>query len=182
MIRAMILILLAGSAYLGWNYTQQKATLERYEAALAPDGEIEQLMRQTQSQAYRYAQLQKLSERGGKRIDAGDEGSVFTKVQTIAQMQNVAFGSIKVQKPRRKENVDGFVDTTYSIEHTDSKQFVDRARIANLFYQLEQSHRSLKVTGVTVKTGARNPSASEPPEDLWDVEFDLTIREKEKKN
>lgn len=182
MIRAMILLLLVGSAYLGWNYQQQQATLQRYELALQEGGEIDRLMRQTQEDAYRAAQAQKIVERGGSKLDSGDESGVFNKVQTIAQMPNVAFGSIKVSKPNKKENVDGFVDSTYRIEHADSKQFVDRARIANLFYQLEQSHRSLKITSLVVKTATRNPSVSEPPVDEWDVEFDLTIREPEKKD
>lgn len=182
MIRAMILLLLVGSAVLGWNYKRQQATLQRYDTALQEGGEIDQAMRLTQQYAYQVAQQQKLVERGGKKLDSGDEGGIFNKVQTIAQMPNVAFGSISVSKPSRKENLDGYDDSTYRIEHQDSKQFVDRARIANLFYQVEQSHRSLKITGLTIKTAARSPSPSVPPEDQWDVEFDLTIREKEKKD
>jgi len=178
MIRVMIVLLLAGSAFLGWKYKQHEAVLARYQAALEPDGEIERRMRSTQRLAFEYAQLQRAAARSGGKIDASSNSSVFNKIQTIAQMDDVAFGSISVSEPRERENLDGYQDIKYQVEHSDSKHYVDRARLANLFYQLEQSHRSLKVTGLTIRSAPKTPAPSEIPNDEWDVDFEITLREK----
>lgn len=181
MVRVMILLLFAGSAWLGWNYTQQQKLLERYEAAVVPDGPIDDTIYDTQVAAYKYRQLQDLAASEGKKVDNSSEQSMFRKVQQVAQSPKIAFGGVKVSKPSSKQNREGYVDYIYRVEHNDSKENVKRDRVANFFYELERSHRSLKITGIEMRL-ADKVKPREIPVDLWDVEFEVTVRtEKEKK-
>lgn len=180
MVRVMIVLLLLGSAYLGWNYSQQKETLARYEAAIAPDGPIEEEIYSTQIAAHKFSQLQGLAGSQLKKIGDSSESSIFTQVQEVAQLPEVSMGGFSVSKPSRKSNREGFTDMIYRIEHLDTKEAVQRDRLANFFFKLERSHRSMKVTGVEVKLADR-AKPTEIPADLWDVEFEVTIREEAEK-
>lgn len=180
MVRVMILLLLAGSAWLGWNYTQQEKTLEAYEAAIVPDGPIDQTIRATQVAAYKYRALQDLAANGGAKIDNSTEASVFSKIQAIAQIPQISFGGMTVSKPSAKTHREGYLDSVYHVEHRDSKEAVKRDRLANFFYKLERSHRSMKVTSIDLSL-AKKAKPTEIPVDEWDVEFDVIVREEKKK-
>ena len=61
MIRIMIGLLLAGSAFLGWQATQQRETIARYEAAVAEGGAAEKLAQRILRSAFSYTQYKERS-------------------------------------------------------------------------------------------------------------------------
>lgn len=179
MVRAMIVLLLLGSAFLGWRYTQQQAVLEEYEAAVVEGGSLDKAIADTQELAHKYHQLQDLAARQGTKT-SDSSSSVFQQLQSVAQIPKVAFGNLSVSKPRERTNRQGFVDATYSVEHQDSKEAVRRDRIANFFFELEQSKRRYRVTSLTLSIDGKVDDDEVPETDEWDVKFELTER-KEKK-
>ena len=59
MVRVMIVLLLAGSAVLGWIAYKQTQEIERYETALVEGGEVDETIRSIQEKAFKYNQPQR---------------------------------------------------------------------------------------------------------------------------
>jgi hypothetical protein len=98
MIRIMIGLLLAGSAFLGWQATQQRETIARYEAAVAEGGAAEKLAQRILRSAFSYTQYKERSAKEGVKGDGADQ--VNSYIFAIAANPKVLWGNPKIEKPR----------------------------------------------------------------------------------
>lgn len=181
MVRAMIVLLLLGSCFLGWNYMRQAKILETYEKTLAPGDDVEGYVTQTQARAHDYALALKQAE--DENVDATRDEGVILRIRKVAQSDSVKWGGLYKSKERTKgQTVDGkkYEDTTYSIRHEDNKHTVSRQRIAHLFYLLE-GLRNLHVTRIDISQ-AKAPKPGDIPVDEWKCDFDVVERKPVKKN
>ena len=71
MIRIMIGLLRAGSVFLGWRAMQQQEVIDRYEAAVAEGGQVEQLAQNILKRAYLYSAYKERSAKEGVKGDGG---------------------------------------------------------------------------------------------------------------
>ena len=175
MVRIMIVLLLLGSAFLGWNYTRQAKLLERYETELAPKGRVSVAVVATQNDAHRYASGLKQAE--DENISSTADEGVVLRIRKVAQGKTVLWGGIYSSKARAVQNSVGkkkYVDTVYRIKHEDNKHTVDRTRIAHLFYLLE-GLRNLHVTGIEISP-SKSPKPGQIPADDWTCEFEVRQR------
>lgn len=178
MIRIMIGLLLAGSAFLGWQATQQRATIARYEAAVSEGGEAEQLSQRILRSAYSYTQYKERSAKEGVKGDGADQ--VNSYVFGLAADPNVLWGNPKIEKPREQERLKGYTDYTYAIKPAEKDAWFDRNRIANFFFLLEKNSRKLRITSIDLRTAQKNLATHEIPEDRWYVDLSVTMRERAK--
>lgn len=181
MVRVMIVLLLAGSAVLGWIAYKQFQEIDRYEAALAEGGEVEETIRSIQEKAFKYSSLKEREESEGMKGAAKDQTEVALYLRAKAQDQFVNWGNINVGKPDEHMNRDGYQDIVYRVEHSDKDAAVSRNHIANMFYLIERDLRRMKVTSVDIEP-AEKSAPHEVPEDRWKVKnFNVTIRERAEK-
>ncbi len=178
MIRIMIGLLLAGSAFLGWQAMQQRETIARYEAAVSEGGEAEQIAQRILRNAYSYTQYKERSEKEGVKGDGADQ--VNSYIFAIAADPDVLWGNPKIEKPREQERLKGYTDHIYSIKPAESNAWFDRARIANFFFLLEKKSRKLRITSILLRAAQKNLDAHEIPEDRWYVDLKVTMRERAK--
>lgn len=176
MVRIMIVLLLLGSAFLGWKVYEQREEIKTYEAAMAPGGQVEKDIKMIQSLAFSYTGLNKAKEQEGIKGDVTDQSSIAEYVRRLCQGDNVQWGSVSVGKAKDRDNVKGYVDYSYQIEHSDKDDAVRRGNIANLFWLLERGSSKLKVTDIKLDPAGKRKPPHEIPEDLWNVEFDVTVR------
>lgn len=180
MVRIMIVLLLLGSAFLGWRaYTQDKE-IKRYEAALAPGGEVDATIEKIQKKAFLYTSYTERQLNEGMKGASDDQDSVDTYLRRKAQGDRVEWGNIKIDKPKPQYNREGYVDYTYRVTHQDGKMRVSKKRIANMLFTIERDSRKMKVTRLSVRTGDSYKD-EDIPEDSWRVDFDVSLRERNKK-
>lgn len=179
MVRIMIVALLIGSAFLGWRAWEQQGEINRYEEALKPNGLVEKTVERIQRKAYQYTQYKERSATEGVK-GAGDEGSIAEYVRGHAQGAKVQWGGVKIGKAKEKIASIGkksYKDTSYKVTAQEKDQTYDRHRIANLFYLLEKESRKVKITDINLSTAGKTLS-HEIPNDAYDVDFTLTVRER----
>ena len=181
MVRVMIVLLLAGSAVLGWLAYKQTQEIARYEAALAEGGEVDETIRSIQEKAFKYTSLKDREESEGMKGAADDQVSVAGYLRKKAQDPKVKWGNINVSEPDDKRNRDGYTDYTYRVSHSDGTAAVSRNHIANMFFLIERDLRRMKVTGIRLDTADTKADEHEVPADEWRVRFDVSIRERDKK-
>ena len=174
----MIVLLLAGSAFLGWRAMQQQKTIDRYEAAMAPDGEVEQLAQRILKRAHTYSQYKERSAKEGVKGDGADR--VNSYIFEIAARRNVIWGNPKIGKPRESRPLTGFTDSVYSITPAEKNASAGRNQIANFFFLLEDESRKLKITNIDLRLATKNVKPHEIPPDLWAVDLSVTMRERSK--
>ena len=178
MIRIMIGLLLAGSAFLGWQATQQRETIARYEAAVAEGGAAEKLAQRILRSAFSYTQYKERSAKEGVKGDGADQ--VNSYIFAIAANPKVLWGNPKIEKPRDSSPLPGYTDLTYKITPAEKDAWFDRARIANFFYLLESRSRKLRITSIDLRTAEKKVKPHEVPEDRWAVDLSVTMRERSK--
>ena len=176
MVRIMIVLLLAGSAVLGYLVLEQRKVLGRFDAALARGGDVERLSEEVLQRGYQYSQYKERSAREGVK-GSGDD-SVATYVYEIAARNAVLWGNPNITKPRSSTQLTGYTDTTYSIDPKEKDAWFDRARIANFFFLLESESRRMRITNIDLRPAQRNVAPHEVPEDRWTVDFQLTLRDR----
>ncbi len=179
MVRIMIVALLLGSIFLGWRAWTQHNEIQRYEEALAPGGLVEKTVERIQRRAFQYTQYKRRSATEGVK-GAADQGSIAEYVRGHAQGSKVQWGGVKISAAKsRTTTVDKkqYKDTTYKVTAQEKDQTYNRLRIANLFYLLEQKSRKLKITDISI-TVADKTLPHEIPNDAYDVDFALTVRER----
>lgn len=180
MVRIMIVALLIGSAVLGWMAWEQHNEIKRYEEALQPNGYVEKTVERIQKKAFQYTQYKERSETEGVK-GGGDSGSIAKYVRERAQDRNVLWGGVSIGAAKEKGATVGkksYMDTSYKVTPQEKDQAFDRHRIANFFYLLEKDSRKLKITEVEIKTAGKAPRPEDIPQDLYDVEFTLTVRDR----
>ncbi len=178
MIRIMIGLLLAGSAFLGWQAMQQRETIARYEAAVAEGGDAERLAQRILRSAFSYTQYKERSAKEGVKGDGADQ--VNSYIFAVAADPNVLWGNPKIEKPRETSPLSGYTDLVYKIRPAENNAWFDRARIANFFYLLESRSRKLRITNIDLRTADKKVKPHEIPEDRWFVELSVTMRERSK--
>lgn len=179
MVRIMIILLLAGSGYLGWSAMEQQKTIDRYEAALEPDGQVERLARSILTRAHNYTRDKERSAKEGLKGDGAD--SVNTYVFEIAARNQVQWGNPKISKPRSAENMQGYEDSIYKITPAEKSAEFDRNRIANFFYLLEAESRKLRISNIDLRLAEKNIKPHDIPNDRWSVDVTVVMRERKKK-
>ena len=182
MVRIMIVALLLGSIFLGWRAWNQNAEIQRYEEALAPGGLVEETVEDIQRMAFQYTQYKERAATEGVK-GSGDEGSIAEYVRGHAQGSKVQWGGVKIGAAKARTTSVGskqYKDTTYKVTPQEKDQTYDRHRIANLFYLLEKESRKLKITAIDIKV-ADKTLPHEIPNDAYDVDFSLTVRERAEK-
>lgn len=178
MVRIMIILLVLGSGYLGWRAWEQHKQIEQYEIAMADGGQVDKDIAQIQKLAFSYTNLMRMNAQEGIKGDPTEQSSISQYVREVAQRDDVQWGAVSVGSPKSSPVKIGntqYEDTTYRVEHSDSKDIVGRGNIANLFWLLERGSTKLKVTRIEV-TPANKAKENEIPDDEWDVEFDVTVR------
>ncbi len=179
MVRVMIVLLLLGSGVLGWIAFQQQKEIERLDSALAKGGDVEKLVQRIQMRAHQYTQYNSRKKDEGVQGTA-NESSIAVYVRKWAQDPNVLWGNLTINKASDSTvDVDGkrYSDTNYRIQTRDKNAWFDRNRIANFMYILESKSRKVKVTELNI-TAAEKADDHEVPQDKWDVDFMLTVRER----
>ncbi len=175
MVRIMIVLLVLGSGFLGWKVFEQREEINLYQSAMAPGGQVEQDMTVIQDAAYKYTSRRKLKEQEGIKGDVTDQGSIAEYVRRLCQGDNVQWGAVSIGKARDSNNLKGYTDFTYGVEHSDKKDAVGRGNIANLFWLLERGSSKLKVTEIHIDAVGKS-KPHEIPEDSWNVDFEVTVR------
>lgn len=177
MIRIMIGLLFAGSAFLGWRAMQQQEVIDRYEAAIAEGGQAEQLAQNILKRAYLYSAYKERSAKEGVKGDGADQ--VNSYIFEIAARRQVLWGNPKIEKPGESRPLAGYKDVTYNVRPAEKNTWFDRNRIANFFYLLESESRKLRITGIDLKAAQKNLKPHEIPEDRWIVDLKVTMRERD---
>jgi len=179
MVRIMIILLLAGSAFLGWRAMQQQTVIDRYEAAIAEGGDVERRAKSILENAHRYTALKERSAKEGMK--GRGTNSVSSYVREIAQRRNVLWGAIKIGRPQERTQLAGYDDMIYKITPQEKNAYFDRSRIANFLYLLEQESRKLRVTNIDVRLSEKSIKPHEIPQDQWVVDVTVTTRERSAK-
>lgn len=181
MVRIMIVALLIGSAVLGWFVWEQHKEIQRYTEALKPDGFVERTVEKIQKKAFVYTQYKERSATEGIK-GAGDTGSIAQYVRNYAQDERVLWGGVSIGAAKEKTATVGsksYLDTSYTVTPQEKDKSFDRHRIANFFYLLEKGSRKMRITDLEIKTAGKTPRPEAIPQDLYDVEFTLTVRERQ---
>ncbi|MFT6109837.1 MAG: hypothetical protein ACJA2W_002760 [Planctomycetota bacterium] len=179
MVRIMIVALLLGSAFLGWRAWEQHGEINRYEAALAPKGLVEKTVERIQKKAFIYTQYKERSANEGIK-GGSDTGSIAKYIREHAQDSRVLWGGVSIGAAKEKGATVGkknYTDTSYKITPQEKDQSHNRQRIANFFYLLEKDSRKLKITDLEFRSAGKS-KPEEVPNDLYDVELTLTVRER----
>lgn len=176
----MIVLLLLGSGVVGWLVWERSQEIQSYEAAMAEGGEVELNMKKIVNGAREYSSLKKSMDAEGIKGSLDDEEAVPTYIRKIGQDSYVRWGGVTIGKPKSKDNVKGFDDVVYTVKQSDKDDAVSRNKIANLFYQLESKSRKLKVTDIDIRL-ADSVKDEEIPQDLYNVDLEVTIRKPEPK-
>lgn len=182
MVRMMIVLLVLGSGFLGWRALQQQARIDELDAALARGGDVERLVQKIQERAYTYTQYQNRKLEEGVKGEV-NEGSMAVFVRKWAQDKDVLWGNVTVNKADDDAvtiNNKNYRDTSYRVDPRDKNQWFDRNRIANFMYILESKSRKVKVTELNIEL-AEKADEHEVPQDKWEVDFKLTVRERDEK-
>lgn len=180
MVRIMIVLLVLGSGFLGWKVYEQREEIKTYESAMAPGGQVESDITTIQKAAFNYTSRNELKKQEGIEGDVTEQASVAGYVRALCQGDNVQWGAVKIGKARDSNNLKGYTDYTYQVDHSDKNDAVGRGNIANLFWLLERGSSVLKVTEVHIDAVGKS-KPHEIPEDLWNVEFEVTVRVPEEK-
>lgn len=179
MVRIMIVLLLAGSAVLGWLGYQQQKVIDRYEAAVQEGGEVETLAEDILKRGFQYTAYKERSAKEGVKGNGAD--SVQTYVYEIARRRAVLWGNPTISKPRTTGNLKGYSDTNYAVSSKEKGVAFERAQIANFFYLIEQESRKMRVTSLDVRCASTKTKPHEIPEDRWTADFTLCVRERDGK-
>lgn len=177
MVRIMIVVLLLGSAVLGWLAWENSAEIKRYEEALRPNGVVEKTVEQIQKNAFLYTQYKERAAIEGIKGDGGDD-SIAGYVRGQAQDSHVLWGGVSVGAGKPKDTkIDKktYLDTRYRVEAQEKDRAYSRNQIANFFYLLERDSLKMKITDLTIKSSGKT-QAHEIPQDQYDVDFTVTVR------
>ena len=176
MIRVMIVLLLLGSGVVGWLVWERQQEIQSYEAAMAEGGEVELNMVKIVNRARAWTRDNKRLSDEGIKGSLDDEESVPGYIRGIAQDGYVRWGGVTIGKPKAKDNLKGYDDVVYTVKQSDKDDTIARGKIANMFYKLETQSRKLKVTDIEIRL-ADNVKDEMVPEDLYNVDFEVTVRQ-----
>jgi len=171
MVRIMIVLLVLGSAFLGWTAYKQHQRILYLRSALAPDGFVPRTVASIQQNAENYANYK---DRAATDQLKDDDPSVY--IRGLAGHPNINIGRVEVAW-KGSEVGRGISQNDYRIEPTDAKATFDRRNIANFLYKLEEDSRRVKVTFVSL-TPATKVEEGGRPQDLWRMTAAISTRER----
>ena len=172
--RTVILLCLLGSlplGYFGWDrYTKNREMF----AAIAPGGQAEKLVRDTQKLSRQYSQL--LKERDADRLHG--QANPESYIRSVAWKDRIDLGQLKIA-PSEKSLGNGIVDKIYRITPDKKDKVFFRSQIANFLYTLESDSPRVRVTQVKIETIDRRPKPEDIPTDKWNFEARITSRQRQ---
>ena len=172
--KALILVCLMGSAYLGWKAWKGQQAIQGLEVALAQGGQVEKLVREIQQLADEYTDLYR--QREGDDMQAITDPNSY--IRGIASSKNIELGPTDID-PRRVPVGRDIVDRQYKISPKDRAATFDLIQIANFLYTLEARSHRVRVTRIKINSPGRVQPHEYPPENDW--VFDCTITSRGKK-
>jgi len=169
--RAIILLSILGSAYLGWAGWQRQQEVSFLNDTFTHA--IPLMCKEIQETALLNTKLNK-DIKGDRFID---EGSADSYVRYCADNPSSQMGEVTTDA--REENpARGITDKNVTIKPLDAKQAYTHAQIAAFLYRLEADSNQIKVTSVSYdlldKTGP-----DEYPSDSWTFDATITNRVKD---
>lgn len=173
--RWIILLSFLGSialAVTGVMFHQERKALE---AAL--ETEVPRRAQEIQILGQRYTQLHAKVQREGW---VGTENPE-SYVRKIAADPKVRLGQVKIVDQSGSSPARGVVDNKYVVRPQDRDRAVDRLRIANFAWKLENESSRVKVTGLRLDPERKMAEWEHAP-DAWSWEIELTSRQKVEAN
>ncbi|MFT5048739.1 MAG: hypothetical protein ACI8QZ_000126 [Chlamydiales bacterium] len=171
--RVVILLCVVLSGALGvFAWSQQKA-IEEMRTALAPGGEVEDLVREIQVYSREHTELMKQKE--GDLLSDEDQ-TPESYIRGVAYRPDVSMGQIEVDPDTRDDK--SFVDMIYRINADDKAKKFTRTHLANFFFKLEEKSNRVKVTLLEVKAAEKRLDPHEIPSDNWTFKAEVTLRRK----
>lgn len=171
MVRIMIVLLVLGSAFLGWMAFKQHQRIQFLRSALAPDGLVPKTVASIQQNAENYANYK---DRAASDQLKDQDPSVY--IRGLAGHPNINIGRVDVNM-KETEAGRGISQRDYRIEPNDAKATFDRRNIANFLYKLEEDSRRVKVTSISL-TPATKVDEGGRPQDLWRMTAAISMRER----
>lgn len=168
----MIVLLVLGSAYLGWMAYGQRQTLNTLRANLAQGGLVPKTVAEIQQSAELYT-LYKDRGASDALLKGGED--MLSYINQIASHQHVNVGRVDIDPARESDIGKDVSERTYRVTPNDQKATFGRLNIANFLFKLEEDSPRVKVTQIEIKP-KDNPKVGERPQDEWQLKLSVSKR------
>jgi hypothetical protein len=182
--RAMIVIFLLASVYLGYEAYAGVARVEQARARLGldeagvpmvgPNAPVHDLLRRIVHQAKRYTDFKEQLASDGME----HEDNLQSYIRNVAVHQKIGLGRINVTTQPTKSIFKGSQDREFRIRHKDTKADFSRLQACNFMFKLEDGSNRIRVTEFRMSAADRT-EPEDIPNDRWTFECKVTMREKE---
>lgn len=182
--RAMIMVFLLASAYLGYEAYAGVARVDQARTRLGldeagvpmagPNAPVHDLLRRIVHQAKRYTDFKEQLASDGME----HEDNLQSYIRNVAVHQKIGLGRINVTTQPTKSIFKGSQDREFRIRHKDAKADFSRLQACNFMFKLEDGSNRIRVTEFRMSAAERTEPES-IPNDRWTFECKVTMREKE---
>ncbi len=170
--RAILLLALLGSAvlgYTGWKQSSLRAELQRANDVQAP-----LLVQQVQQLSIEHTRLSR-ELTGDQWIKETSPNSYIYRSGDAVGMGDMVFNDSRTDSGVGRN----IMDLKTRIRPNDARRPFDRHRIAQFMHRLEANSQRVRVTHAKLALIERVRNTSEPPEDKWTYEIEITTRVRE---
>jgi hypothetical protein len=181
--RAMIVIFLLASVYLGYEAYAGAAKVDEARDRLGLDGEgvpmgaptapVHNLLRRIVDQAKRYTDFKEQLASDGMQ----QEANLQSYIRNVAKHAKIGLGRIDVNVSPTKSIFKGSEDREFRIRHKDNKADFSRLQLCNFMFKLEDGSNRIRVTEFKMSNAERT-EPEDIPNDRWSFDCKVTMREK----
>ena len=176
--RAMILVCLLSSCYLGYRVWDNQEKIQDGSLSLQESGRVERLVQEIQSLSKQFTQLAVKAENEG--LLKGKENPI-TYINGIAAEDRVEIGRVEVKVNERQFST-SMVDNVFSISPAAKNAKYLMTNIANFLFTLEANSRRVRVTELRIdalnRDGKTRIADDEYPSDYYQFSCKLTSRQR----